>query len=299
MGVRPVDFTGTDILQLAVELSAAGRAFALGVVVEARGSSAGRAGAKALFDTEGEVIASWVGGGCAESTIANAAVETSASGTPQFVEVDLDSEVLGACMPCGGRMRAYVEPVLPRFSLWVLGHGRVAEGPCHFGALLGFTVIVDDVMAGAEGLLEASRIIPDDPDYAVVAPAAGDFAAVATQHRGDHASLGRLLSSEGGHFALIASRKRAGLVLAHLRKAGFRRQVLDQILARAGLARGARTPEEIALSAIAEILLVRRSRADRKAKAQTEDALMTASGETRPPVMLARAEPLRLVGRMR
>lgn len=287
MGVRPADFTGTDILQLAAELSAAGRAFALGVVVEAQGSSAGRTGAKALFDVEGEVIAGWVGGGCAESTVAHAAVEACATGVPQLVEVDLDSEVLGAGMPCGGRMRVYVEPVLPRPALWILGHGRVAECLCHFGALLGFAAIVDDTMAVAERFPEACRIITDDPDYAAVAPAARDFAVVATQHRGDHESLGRLLSSEVGHIALIASRKRAGLVLAYLRKVGFDRQALDRIQAPAGLALGARTPEEIALSVIAEIVLVRRSRAERVAAPQAGDLAAT------------RAEPLRLVGRMR
>lgn len=287
MSVRPADFTGTDILQLATERAAAGRGFALGAVVEAQGSSAGRTGAKALFDVEGEVIAGWVGGGCVESTVAHAAVEACASGTPQLVEVDFDSEVLGAGTPCGGRTRVYVEPVLPRPALWILGHGRVAECLCHFGALLGFAVIVDDAMAGTEQFPEASRIIPDDPDYSAVTPAAGDFAVVATQHRGDHESLRRLLSSEVGHIALITSRKRAGLVLAYLRKAGFDRQALDRIQAPAGLALGARTPEEIALSVIAEIVLVRRSRADREAAPQAGDLAAT------------RAEPLRLVGRMR
>ncbi|MDX3806839.1 MAG: XdhC family protein [Bosea sp. (in: a-proteobacteria)] len=287
MGVRSADFTGTDILLLAAELSAAGRAFALGVVVEAQGSSAGRIGAKALFDVEGEVIAGWGGGGCAESTIAHAAVEACASGTPQLVEVDLDSEVLGAGMPCGGRMRVYVEPVLPRPALWILGHGRVAECLCHFGVLLGFSVVVDDAMAVAERFPEASRIIADDPDYVAVTPVAGDFAVVATQHRGDHESLRRLLASEVGHIALIASRKRAGLVLAYLRKIGFDRQAIDRIHAPAGLALGAHTPEEIALSVIAEIVLVRRSRAERVAAPQAGDLAAT------------RAEPLRLVGRMR
>lgn len=287
MSMRPADFTGTDILRLAAELAAAGRAFALGVVVEAQGSSAGRAGAKALFDVEGGVIAGWVGGGCAESTVAHAAVEACASGTPQLVEVDFDSEVLGAGTPCGGRMRVYVEPVLPRPAHWVLGHGRVAECLCHLGALLGFAVVVDDVMAEAERFPEASRVITDDPDYAAVTPAAGDFAVVATQHRGDHESLRRLLSSAVGHIALIASRKRAGLVLAYLRKAGFDRQALDRIQAPAGLALGARTPEEIALSVIAEIVLVRRNRAGRKAAPQAGD------------VSAVRTEPLRLVGSMR
>jgi xanthine dehydrogenase accessory factor len=296
MRTRPADFSGTDILRLAADWTAARRPFALGVVVEAQGSSAGRAGAKALFDVEGEVIAGWVGGGCAESAVAHAAVEACASGVPQLVEVDLDSEVLGAGMPCGGRMQVYVEPVLPSPVLWLLGHGRVAECLCHFGALLGFSVVVDDVMARAERFPEAARVIADDPDYAAVMPVACDFAVVATQHRGDHESLSRLLASEIGHIALIASRKRAGLVLAYLRKAGFDWHALERVRAPAGLALGARTPEEIALSVIAEIVLVRRSRADREVASQAGGVSAAASGEARPPVKLALAEPLRAVG---
>ncbi len=296
MGVRPADFTGTDILQLAAELSAAGRAFALGVVVEAQGSSAGRAGAKALFDVEGEIIAGWVGGGCAESMVAYAAVEACTSGKPQLVDVDLDSEVLGAGMPCGGRMRVYVEPLLPRPKLLLLGHGRVAECLCHLGALLGFAVIVNDIGAGAERFPAAARIITDDPDYAALAPEAGDFAIVATQHRGDHEALLHLLASDVGHIALIASRRRAGLVLNHLRKAGFDRQALDRVRAPAGIALGAHTPEEIALSVIAEIVLVRRNRADRKSTRQAGDTSAAAPGETRPPILLSRPEPLRVAG---
>lgn len=296
MRTRPAEFAETDILRLAAELSAAACPFALGIVVDVRGSSSGRVGAKALFDVEGEVIAGWVGGGCAAATVAHVAVEACASGTPQLVDVDLDSEVLGAGMPCGGWMRIYVEPVLPRPALWILGHGRVAECLCHFGALLGFAVIVDDVMARPERFPEASRIVTDDPAYAAVAPAEGDFAVVATQHRGDHESLGRLLASEVGHIALIASRKRAGLVLSHLRKAGFGPQALGRIRAPAGLALGAGTPEEIALSVIAEIVLVRRSRADRGAEARAGGVLVAAPGEMWPPVVLAAAEPLRIVG---
>jgi xanthine dehydrogenase accessory factor len=296
MGVRPADFTGTDILELAAELSAAGHGFALGIVVEAQGSSAGRAGAKALFDAEGEVIAGWVGGGCAESTVAHAAVEACASGEPQLVEVDLDSEVLGAGMPCGGRMQVYVEPLLPRPRLWILGHGRVAECLCHFGVLLGFSVVVYDVLAKEERFPEASRVVSDDPDYAAVAPAARDFAVVATQHRGDPESLGRLLASEIGHIALIASRKRAGLVLAHLRKSGFDRTTLGRIHTPAGLALGARTPEEIALSVIAEIVLVRRSRSGREASLQLGDVSAAAADGMQPQVTPATAAPLRIVG---
>lgn len=190
---------------------------------------------------------------------------------------------LAAGLSASGRMRVYVEPVLPQPRLWILGHGRVAECLCHFGALLGFAVIVDDAMAASERFPEATRVTGGDSDDAAATPAAGDFAVVATQHRGDHEALIRLLASEVGHVALTASRKHARLVLACLGEAGFDRQALDRVHTPAGLALGVRTPEEIALSVITEIVLVRRSRADREPVPATE-------------ATLAHAETLRVVG---
>ena len=160
------DFTGTDVLRVAADLAAARKPFVLGLVVEARGSTSAHPGAKAVLDAEGSVVAGWVGGGCAESTIAHAALECLQTGSPQVVDVDLDDEVLGAGMPCGGWMRVYVEPVLPRPVLWILGHGRVAECLCHLGAMVGLDVVVDDAMAVAERYPDARRVIVDDHDYA-------------------------------------------------------------------------------------------------------------------------------------
>jgi xanthine dehydrogenase accessory factor len=150
MALNKADFTGKAVLSVAADLVAARQPFALSVVIDAKGSTSARTGAKAVFDAEGTVLAGWVGGGCAESTIAHAAVECLETETPQVVDVDLDDEVLGAGMPCGGSMRVYVEPIIPRPTLWILGHGRVAECLCHLGALMSFNVVIDDVMASSD-----------------------------------------------------------------------------------------------------------------------------------------------------
>jgi xanthine dehydrogenase accessory factor len=264
MSERSADFTGTDILSMAAELIAARQPFVLSIVIEAKGSTSARAGAKAIFDAEGAVIAGWVGGGCAESAVAHAAVESIETGTPQIVDIDLDDEVLGAGMPCGGNMRVYVEPVVPRPTLWILGHGRVAECLCHLGALMSFNVVIDDVMATPDRYPDASRVIADDADYSALKPVASDFVIIATQHRGDHESLRRLLTGDVGYIALIASRKRTGLVMAYLREAGCDQRAIERIRAPAGIELGARTAEEIALSVISETVLVHRQRNGRR-----------------------------------
>jgi xanthine dehydrogenase accessory factor len=300
MSKRSADFTGTDVLTVAAGLVGARQPFALGIVVEARGSTSARAGAKAIFDAQGAVMTGWVGGGCAESTIAHAAVESIATGTPQIVDVDLDDEVLGAGMPCGGGMRVYVEPVVPRPTLWVLGHGREAECLCHLGALMSFNVVVDDVMATPDRYPDASRVIADDVDDIALKPMASDFVIVATQHRGDHESLRRLLTGDVGYIALIASRKRTGLVKAYLRDAGFDRHAIDRIRAPAGIDLGARTAEEIALSVISEVVLVHRQRAALRQRSDGATGIdqETQNARTRTPVFRSQGgEPtLKAVG---
>jgi len=247
-----------DVLTTAARLIGDRRPFALATVIDTRGSTSARNGAKAIFAGDGSIVTGWVGGGCAESTIAHAAIECIESGAPQVVDVDLDDEVLGAGMPCGGAMRVFVEPVLPRPRLWILGHGRVAECLCLLGDLMGFDIVIDDPMAAPARFPAARQVLTDDTLYAALSPAASDFVVVATQHRGDHQSMQRLLASDVRHVALIASRKRTGLVLDYLREQGIDDKRLALVRAPAGLDLGAATPEEIALSVISEIVMVRR-----------------------------------------
>ena len=175
-----------------------------------------------------------------------------------MLDIDLDDEILGAGMPCGGRMRVYIEPVLPRPSLWIMGHGRVAESLCVLGDLLGMQVIVNDAGVDWDRYPNASRLITDDLDYAQLQPVAGDYVVIATQHKGDHESMKRALASDAGYIALIASRKRSGLVLDYLREEGFSERDIARVMAPSGLDLGARTPEEIALCVISEVVLLRR-----------------------------------------
>lgn len=247
-----------EILDVLMELRAGGRPHAVATVVETAGSVSAKTGAKAVIDQHGSVVAGWVGGGCAESATCEAALHCLRTGETTILDIDLDDEILGAGMPCGGSMRVYVEPILPRATLWIMGHGRVAECLCQLGDLMGLKVIVDDPLLEPEKYPAAERLITDDIDYQQLQPLAGDYVVIATQHKGDHESLQQALSSPAGYVALIASRKRSRLVLDYLREAGVGRTQLDRVMAPAGLDLGARTPEEIALCVISEIVLTRR-----------------------------------------
>jgi xanthine dehydrogenase accessory factor len=250
--------SGDAILNEMVDLRAAKQPFVLATVIETRGSVSAKPGSKAVIDQNGRVLTGWVGGGCAESSVCHTALECLRTGNTAVIALDLDDEVLGTGMPCGGSMQVYVEPFLPPPTLWILGHGRIAECICSIGALMGFSVVVDDPLAEREHYPDATRLMTDDMDYSALAPGPMDFVVVATQHKGDHQSMQRALRSGAGHIALIASRKRARLVLDYLRKEGFDTTDLQRVSAPAGFDLGARSPEEIALSVVCELVMQRR-----------------------------------------
>lgn len=248
-----------EILDVLTEMRAKGHPYAVATVVETVGSVSAKTGAKAVIDRDGRVVAGWVGGGCAESSTCSAALQCMENGATTVIDIDLNDEVLGAGMPCGGSMRVYVEPVLPKPTLWIMGHGRVAECLCMLGDLMGLKIVVNDPMADRAHYPAAMQLITDDLDYEHLQPLARDFVAIATQHKGDHESMRRALNSKAGYIALVASRKRSRLVLDYLRHEGFSDADLERVMAPSGLDLGARTPEEIALCVISEIVMVRRS----------------------------------------
>jgi xanthine dehydrogenase accessory factor len=280
-----------EIIDVVMEMRAKHEPFAVATVVETEGSSSAKTGAKAVIDHDGHVVAGWVGGGCAESTTCHTALECIKTGQTTVIDIDLNDEVLGAGMPCGGSMRVYVEPVLPKPTLWIMGHGRVAECLCQLGDLMGLNVVVNDPMVNRSHYPAAAQLINDDMDYSQLAPAADDYVVIATQHKGDHQSMRRALSSQAGYIALIASRKRSRLVLDYLRQEGFDETAMARVMAPAGIDIGARTPEEIALSVMTEIVMKRHAGSG----AHMRDSLMredvAASGTPRPGATLTCLSP--------
>lgn len=246
-----------DVLDTMTMLRGHREPFAVATVIETQGSVSAKTGSKAVIGGDGRVAAGWVGGGCAEGTVCHAALDALETGDSTIIDLDLDDEVLGTGMPCGGTMRVFVEPVRPKPRLWILGHGKVAETLCAIGATIGFEVAVDDPLADRAKYPQAAQLLVDDFDYRRLDPQAEDCVIVATQHKGDHESMARCLRSPVTYIALIASRKRSKLVLDYLREQGFSETELARVYAPAGLDLGARTPEEIALSVLSEIVMLR------------------------------------------
>lgn len=247
---------GNDLLDVLVDLRDRGEAHAVATVVETEGSVSAEKGAKAVFDAQGRTVAGWVGGGCADSSAGQAAREALADGQGRLIEIDMTDEILGAGVPCGGTMKVWVDPVRPRPTAWLLGQGRLVESLCRMATICGFDVVINDPRATQERYPDAVRLDTDDMEYQRLTPGAEDCVVVATQHKGDHHSVSRALAQGAGYIALVASRKRARLVLDSLRDEGFTPEQLRRVTAPAGLDLGGRAPEEIALAILSEMTLL-------------------------------------------
>lgn len=245
-----------EFFEKANELIFKGEPFAVATVVKITGSSSAKPGAKAIINKKGETLFGWIGGGCAEAMVAAEAVASLKDGKPRIINIDLTDEVLGAGMPCGGSMEVYVEPFLQKPHLLIIGHGKIAETLAKLGQLLNFRVTVDDP-AATEDKFAGCEIITQDPDFSRMEITPETYAVIATQHKSDHLSLKKALDGGARYIALIASKKRAGLVFDYLREQGVSEEQLKGVRAPAGLDLGAITPEEIALSIMSEIVLLR------------------------------------------
>jgi xanthine dehydrogenase accessory factor len=232
--------------------------FAVATVVAVQGSASARPGSKSLIDAQGRTVYGWIGGGCAESAVRDEALRAFADGQPRILHLDLDDEVLGIGMPCGGSMDVYIEPVLPEGKLVVLGHGAIAETLASLGKTLELHVTVNDPMASETRFPTADVRITQDPDYAKLECDENSYVVITTQHRSDYEALSRALRQRPAYVGLVASRKRSALVFERLFEDGFSAEDLRRVSAPCGLDIGSATPQEIALSILSEVVQRRR-----------------------------------------
>jgi xanthine dehydrogenase accessory factor len=247
-----------DFYSQAVQLTSVGKAFAVATVVRVEGSSSARRGSKAIIDCEGKLVTGWVGGGCAESAVKSEALKCIETGRPQLITLDMRDEELGLGMPCGGKMDVFIEPVLPKPELLIVGHGRIAETLSALGHFMGLDITVNDPGADSTSFPDASRLVTEDFDLTETPIGPKTYVVIATQHKRDHLWLQKALEGNAAYVALVASRHRAKLVLDYLAVAGVPPEKIASVRAPAGLDLGAATPEEIALSIVSEMVAVRR-----------------------------------------
>ena len=270
-----------DILGIISERRQTGAPFALATVVRTVAATAAKAGAKAVILPDGTISEGWIGGGCARAAVIKAAKDALADGRARLVSVqppDLLSEQgleAGAeqggvrfaknMCPSQGTMDIFVEPVLPRPQVVVCGSSPVAVAVADLAARSGFAVVVCAPAAEQAAFETAERRIEG---FALpVGEAAARYVVVSTQGRGDEAALMSALAIEADYVAFVGSRRKAEALKATLAGRGVDADRLARLRAPAGLDIGAITPDEIAISILAEIVAARRAGATRAAAA--------------------------------
>jgi xanthine dehydrogenase accessory factor len=254
-----------EILTLAVELQHRGEAFALATVVRCEAPTSAKPGAKVLVREDGRVHG-WVGGACAEPVVVREALLALRDGRPRLLGLygeggrtpGRTEGLLEYTMTChsGGTLEIYVEPHLPRPQLVLVGHGPVVETLATLGRAADFTVVTlaDDAPAAPLGLTSRASVV------------------VATHADTDEDVLARVLETDAGYVSLVASRRRAAVIVERLKQRGSSAERLGRLKAPAGLDIGAVTPEEIAVSILAEIIQHRRSEKTTGAEADAAPA---------------------------
>jgi xanthine dehydrogenase accessory factor len=244
--------------------------FAVATVVRTLSVTAAKAGAKALILADGTICAGWIGGGCARGATLKAAREAIADGRPRLISVqpkDLlfelgvsagevrDGVRYAANMcPSQGTMEIFIEPILPKPELVVMGASPVAVALAETAGRFGYDVTV----AAAAKDHEAFAGIEHKIDGFVLPPTGRQrFIIVSTQGAGDEPALAAAIEAEAAQVAFVGSRRKAQVLTAKLREKGLPEERLAALKAPAGLDIGAVTPEDIALSILAELVTVR------------------------------------------
>ena len=252
----------TELLREQLRARESNRAFATVTILSAEGSAPRRTG-KMLVFSDGETKGT-IGGGAAERMAAKDAAECILAGAGRCVTYDMSSPEANTGMLCGGKITVFIEVFSAQPLLIQCGGGHVGKCVLRLARFLGFrTLLIDDrdaeALAGAAGLADRFLRTSDYTETILgLDVPAGSCGVVATHgHVQDGNALRGLLRKDLLYTGMIGSRKKISVLFDALRREGFTDADLARVRAPVGLDLGGETPEEIALSVLAEILLVR------------------------------------------
>lgn len=248
-----------DIYQKLSEIIGKGETTALCTVVETYGSVPRHAGSKMLVFPDGHIQGT-IGGGEVEERVIKVAKQAMMDGHPQFVDCSLMKEDDDAVGLCGGSMKVYVEPILPNDKVIIIGAGHVGKSVAHLAKWLNFRVVVSDdregickenVIPDADALLEMpmeevpENIEIDSNTYLIIVTNGADR---------DIKGLPALLKTDAKYIGVMGSKKRWQATYQGLLEAGVSKELISRIKSPIGMDIHAETPDEIAVSIMAEII---------------------------------------------
>jgi xanthine dehydrogenase accessory factor len=255
-----------EVLTELVKALERGEEVALVTIVAAQGSTPQRVGAKMLVYPDGR-ISGTIGGGCYENDALGKAREALLARKPRLVKYDLtDDFAEESGLICGGQMTVYIEPVEAAPQLYIVGAGHVGHQLGKIARPAGFRIrVLDDreKFANTERFPEAEEVIVDSiPDWLHKAdiPQTAYVVVVTRGHRHDLDALRSLAARDLRYIGLIGSKAKVKKIYDALIEEGMPLECLQRVHAPIGLDIGAVTPEEIAISILAELIAVRRGR---------------------------------------
>lgn len=274
----------SSIYQALSELEKHNESAALCTVVKSEGSTPRHVGSKMLVYPDGKFLGT-VGGGEMESRVIKSALETLISGDAQTLSYTMADPARGDPGVCGGTVEVFVEPILPPAMIVVIGAGHVGKAVVHLAKWLGFRVAVSDDRAefcNPEAVPGADAYYPVEMGELTEHLKVNRQTYIVITSRGsaiDAKGLPKLLESEPAYIGVIGSRRRWLTTVKALKEKGVSDEKIAQVHSPMGLELNAETPEEIAVSIIAEILMVKDKGTGKQMKTKQVEAQKSAIGE--------------------
>ena len=238
---------------------------ALVTLLEASGSAPGKPGFKMLVDREGNIVGT-IGGGLVEATAIQEAREALQKNTPKISTYTLDTETAGGLgMLCGGEITVFIDIIAPPETLVIAGAGHIAQPLAAMGKILGFNITVlddRDEFCNKERFPQADQcLVGDIPELLQnMRITKNTFVVIVTRvHAQDQDALEKTLRSPAAYLGMIGSKNKVKTIFDNLKAKGFSTEDLEKVHAPIGLAIGAKTAEEIALSILAQVVSVKHS----------------------------------------
>lgn len=251
-----------SIYQALAELEQTHQSAALCTVVKTSGSTPRHSTSKMLVYADGGILGT-IGGGELENRVRQEALNSLQDGLPRLLTYAMNDPSRGDAGVCGGQVEVFVEPILPAPMLVVIGGGHVGKAVAHLAKWLGYRVAVSDdrpefCTPEANPAADAFYVCPmaELPEMLDITPRT----VLILTTRGsnvDVVGLPALLETQAGYIGVIGSRKRWLTTVKELNAQGVTDEQLTRVHSPIGLGLGAETPEEIAVSILAEVLMLR------------------------------------------
>jgi len=252
-----------DVYEQVARMVGEGRPGVVATVVRTEGSTPRKVGAKMVIAEDGRTWGT-IGGGSVEAAVVSAAGDVLREGGARAIHYELKEGTAGPDAICGGAMDVLLEPLPVAQALYIFGAGHVGRALAEIARPVGFRVVVIDCrpeLATRERLPTADQIlVADFVEAARGLPVGPEVSAVVVtpDHAHDEDVVRVLVDRPCGYLGMIGSRKKVATLRERLKSSGVAEEAIERLHAPIGLDIGAETPEEIAVSILAELVAVRR-----------------------------------------